>query len=66
MHEYLAIPRVLRARRIITRAANLIEEQAASLEARSTIDGEWPAYESEAHEMYTGLISAARDLRDLL
>lgn len=66
MNDHLAIPLALRARGIIARAAELIEEQAASLKECSTIDGEWPVYESEAHEMYTGLISAARDLRDLL
>lgn len=62
----VTIPRILRARRVITRGADLLEEQAAALKDCSTVDGEWPAYESEAHEAYTGLISAARDLRDLL
>jgi len=66
VNEYLTFPLILRARRIITRAAELLEEQAAALKDCSTVDGEWPAYESEAHEEYTGLISAAQDLRDLL
>lgn len=66
MSEPLTIPPALRAPRIIMRAALLLEEQAAALKECNTIDGEWPAYASEAHEEYTGLIRAAYDLRELL
>ena len=69
MTEYLTVPRALRARRIITRAAELLEAEAAALKECHTIDGQWrdePEEENEARFEHDEMIEIATDLRGLL
>lgn len=58
--------RIIRAQRVILKAAETLDALAESFEECATLDGEWPAGSEEAQAECVDLLEQASNLRQLL